>query len=135
MKVFITASFKEGKNKPEIEQLCKIVKNSGFEDYCFIRDVENYQKMFNDPIELMNRARAEILNCDALLFDATEKSTGRAIEVGIAYANQKKIIVIMKDGTEIKDTLKGVADAVITYKVIKDIQYNLKQTYLDWTKS
>jgi hypothetical protein len=55
--------------------------------------------------------------------------------VGIAYANQKKIIVIMKDGTEIKDTLKGVADAVITYKVIKDIQYNLKQTYLDWTKS
>ncbi|OGM19982.1 hypothetical protein A2955_02200 [Candidatus Woesebacteria bacterium RIFCSPLOWO2_01_FULL_37_19] len=135
MKVFITASFKEGKNKPEIEQLCKIVKNAGFEDFCFIRDVENYQKIFNNPIELMDGARTEILNCDALLFDATEKSTGRAIEVGIAFANQKKIIMIMKEGTSIKDTLRGVADVVITYKVIEDIQDDLRRIYLEWTKS
>ena len=115
MKVFITASFKEGKNKAEIEQLCAIVKNAGFEDLCFIRDIEDYQKVFNSPKELMDRARAEILNCDVLLFDATEKSTGRAIEVGIAFANRKKIVVIMREGTKIKDTLRGVTDVVITY--------------------
>lgn len=133
MKIFITATFKNGENKSEIEQLCAIVKNAGFEDFCFIRDVENYQKVFSDPKELMEKARAEILNCDALLFDATEKSTGRAIEAGIAYANKKKIIVIMKEGTEIKDTLRGVADLVITYKNIEDIQDGLKQTLLEWT--
>ena len=135
MKVFITASFKDGENKVEVERLCSIVRNAGFEDFCFIRDVENYQKVFNNPKELMDRARTEILECDALLFDATEKSTGRAIEVGIAYANKKKIIVIMKEGTEIKDTLRGVADLVTTYKVITDIQGDLKQIYLEWTKS
>lgn len=135
MKVFITASFKNGENKKEIKQLCSIVRNSGFEDFCFIRDVENYQKIFDNPKELMDRARTEILNCDVLLFDATEKSTGRAIEVGIAFANQKKIIVIIKEATEIKDTLRGVADLVITYKVIADIQNDLKQIYLEWTKS
>lgn len=135
MKVFITASFKNGVNRPEIEQLCAVVKNAGFEDFCFIRDVENYQKVFNDPKELMERARTEIINCDVLLFDATEKSTGRAIEVGIAYANKKKIIVIMKEGTSIKDTLQGVANVVIKYKVIEDIQNDLNQTYLEWTKS
>lgn len=135
MKVFITASFKEGKNKKEIEQLCSIVKSAGFEDFCFIRDVENYQKVFNNPKELMNRAREEILKCDALLFDATEKSTGRAIEVGIAFSNKKKIIVIMKKGTLIKDTLKGVSDAIIIYEAIEDIQKDLKRLCLEWSKT
>lgn len=135
MKVFITASFKEDKNKTEIEQLCRIVKNAGFEDFCFIRDVENYQKVFNDPKELMDRAKIEILRCDILLFDATEKSTGRALEVGIAFANKKRIIVVMKEGTKIKDTLRGVANAVITYNTIEDIQDDLKQICLEWTNS
>lgn len=133
MKVFITASFKEGKNRAEIERLCSIVKNAGFEDFCFIRDIENYQKVFKDPKELMNRSKEEILKCDALLFDATNKSTGRAVEVGIAYSNKKKIIIIMKKETRIKDTLKGVADAIITYQAIEDIQNDLKRLYLEWT--
>ena len=107
MKVYITVTFKGDKNKAEIEHLCSIVKNAGFEDFCFIRDVENYQKVFNNPKELMDRAREEIIKCDVLLFDATNKSTGRAIEVGIAYSNKKKIIIIMKEGTKIKDALRG----------------------------
>ena len=132
MKVFITSSFKEGKNKKEIEQLCSVVKNASFEDFSFIRDVENYKKMFSDPKELMDRAREEIKKCDVLLFDATNKSTGRAVEVGIAYSNKKKIIVIMKEGTQIKDTLKGVADSIITYEKIEEIQKELKSLYIKW---
>lgn len=134
MKVYITASFKEGKNRIEIEHLCSIVKNAGFEDFCFIRDIENYQKVFNDPKKLMNRAREEIIKCDALLFDATNKSTGRAIEVGMAYSNKKEIIIIMKKGTKIKDTLREVADAIITYRAIEDIQDDLRRLYSEWNK-
>ncbi len=128
MKVFITASFKEGKNKKETEQLCSIVRNSGFEDYCFARD-EGY---FDDSKKMMNIAEEEIKKCDVLLFDATNKSTGRVIEVGIAYSNKKKIIVIMKEGTQIKDTLRGVADSIITYKKKEDIQKELKNLYEEW---
>jgi len=94
--------------------------------------VENYQKLFTDPKELMDRARAEIAKCDALLFDATNKSTGRAIEMGIAFAKGKRIIVIMKEDTAIKDTLRGVADSIITYKKLEDIQVDLKSLRLDW---
>ena len=132
MKVFITASFKEGKNKAEIERMCSIVRNSGFTDFCFVRDVENYKKVFTDPKELMDRAREEISKCNALLFEATEKSTGRAIEVGIAYSLSKKIIVIMKEGTVIKDTLRGVADAVISYREMGDLEYHLTKLNLEW---
>jgi len=134
MKVYITATYKEGENRNEIEKLCSIVNGAGFDDFCFIRDIENYRKVFSNPKELMNRAREEITKCDALLFDATEKSTGRLIEVGMAFSNDKKIIVIMKEGTTIKDTLRGVANAVITYKNIEDIQENLRQLNLEWTK-
>ena len=49
MKIFITASF--GDTQAEIENLCSIIKSSGFEDFCFIRDIENYKKIFNDPHE------------------------------------------------------------------------------------
>ena len=91
--------------------------------------------MFDGPKELMDRAREERRKCDVLLFDATNKSTGRAIEVGIAYSNKKKIVVIMKKETYIKDTLKGVADSIITYERIKDIESSLKNLYSEWTKT
>ena len=94
MKLFITAPFKNGANKKEIEKLCRIIRESGFVDFCFIRDVENYQKMFHDPSELMKRAIKEISKSDVLLIDMTDKPTGRAIEAGMAYALDKKIIVI-----------------------------------------
>jgi len=125
MKVFITASF--GETKEEIEKLCSAVKLAGFEDFCFIRDVENYQKIFDNPKELMQRTREEIKKCDALLIDMTDKPTGRMIEVGIAYSLNKKIIVIMKSGTQIKDTTRGIADVIIEYDKIEDITKTLNK--------
>lgn len=124
MRIFITSSF--GDSKEEIERLCSIVKSAGFEDFSFIRDIENYQKIFNDPKELMSRAREEIEKSDALLIDMTDKPTGRAIEAGMAYALGKKIIVIMKKDTKIKDTTRGIADVVIEYDEVEDISSQLK---------
>ena len=128
MKIFITSSF--GDSKEEIEKLCAIVKSAGFEDFSFIRDIENYQKIFEDPKDLMKRSEDEIKNCDALLSDMTDKPTGRAIEAGMAYSLGKKIIVIMKKGTAIKDTTRGIADAVIEYDVIENILPELKNIIL-----
>jgi nucleoside 2-deoxyribosyltransferase len=133
MKVFITASFKEGNNQEEIELLCSLIKESGFEDFCFIRDVENYKKIFNDSRELMNRAKEEILKSDVLLIDMTHKPTGRAIEAGIAFAQNKKIISIMKKGTKIKDTTKGISDAIIEYENIEEIVNPLNSLFNEWS--
>ena len=74
-RMFVTATFKNGENKQEIEQLCELVKQSNFQDFCFIRDVENYQKMFYDSRELMRRACEEIEKSDWLLLDMTDKPT------------------------------------------------------------
>lgn len=127
MKIFITAPFKEGENKSEIENLCSLVKEAGFDDFCFIRDVENYQKMFHDPRELMSRSKSEVLNCDALLIDLSTSSTGRALEAGIAFGAGKKIIIIINKGVQLRDTAKGVADKIIEYVELTDIVRPLKE--------
>lgn len=119
--MFITASFQNGENKKEIEYLCSLVKKAGFNDFCFIRDVENYQKVFTDPKELMKKAKEEIEKSDCLLIDMTDKPTGRAIETGMAYALSKKVVVIMKKGIQIKDTVRGIAGLIIEYNSIDEI--------------
>jgi len=134
MKMFITATFKKAENKPSIEQLCSFVRGAGFEDFCFIRDVERYKKIFSDPKQLMIQATAEIKNCDALLFDATKKSMGRAIELGIAYACHKKIIILVRNTVKIKDSVRGIADEIIIYETSGDIQNELRRIYSVWTK-
>jgi nucleoside 2-deoxyribosyltransferase len=126
-RVFITASFKNGENREEIGQLCSVVREAGFDDFCFIRDVENYQKVFNDPQELMRRTTEEIQKSDFLLIDLTEKPTGRAVEAGIAYALDKGVIVIAQKGTQIKDTTRGIASAVIEYERIEGIIPELRK--------
>ncbi len=128
-RIYITTSFKGIENKEETENLCSVVKKSGFLDFCFIRDVENYQKVFDNPKKLMKKALKEIKKSDFLLIDMSDKPTGRAIEAGMAYTLGKKVVVIMKQGTQIKDTVRGIANIIIEYNLIEDITPKL-QTYL-----
>lgn len=134
MKVFITASFQGEKNKKEIEELCSLVASAGFEDFCFIRDIENYQKVFENPKLLMKKVKEEINKCEALLFDATKKSSGRAIEAGIAFQAGKRIIVILKKGVKAKDSVLGIADEVIIYRGKEDLQRKLLEIRQRWQK-
>jgi len=123
MRCYVTSSF--GDSREEIEKLCLVVRQAGFEDFSFIRDVENHRKTFDNPKDLMRRAVEEIEKSEAFLIDMTDKPTGRAIEAGIAYSLGKMIIVIMRKGTEVKDTTKGVANVLIEYDVIDDILLGL----------
>ena len=125
MKVCITTRFKDAK-KEDIEALCAAVKASGMEDFSFIRDIENYQKIFNDPVELWRRARDEIAKCDALLIDVSDAPTGgRVIEAGIAFGLKLPIFVVVKKGIEYKEVFDGIATEVIRYEDYHDITSEL----------
>lgn len=125
MKIFITHTFKGTENKTEIEELCQIVHDSGWEDYSFVRDAENYTKKFSTSKEMMLAAKKAISERDVLLFDLTDPSVGKAIEAGIAYALGKKIIVIIQNNAEKRNTVLGIADLVIEYNNIEDIKIPL----------
>ena len=125
MRLYVTSSF--GDSEEEIEKLCSLVRLAGFEDFSFIRDVEHYQKVFDNPKDLMKRSEDEIKKSGALLIDVTDKPTGRAIEAGMAYALGKKVLVITRRGTKIKDTTRGIADTVVEYDAIEDISEGLRE--------
>ena len=129
MKVYITAKFGTD-NKEEIEEMCALVQKSGFEDFCFVRDVN---EKFQDAHELMRRAKEEIVACDVLLLQYDGPGHGRIVELGIAYALDKKIILITKEGTFIKETILGVTDVVIEYNQLEDIVTPLSKLYSNWT--
>ena len=134
MKIYITAPFKGGDNKTEIETMCAIIKKSGFEDFCFIRDVENYQKVFHNAHELMQRAKEEIEKCDALLIDFDGPASGRMIELGIAYALNKKVVLITKRGSAVKETVSGVTDGIIEYETLEDIIQPMSKLLSEWER-
>jgi|GEM_PF-618750 GNAT superfamily N-acetyltransferase len=129
-RIYVTTSF--GDSRDEVERLCAAVRAAGFEDFSFIRDVEDFQKVFDRPAHLMRRAMEEIAKSDALLIDMTDKPTGRAIEAGMAYALGKKVIVIMRRGTAVKDTTRGIADVIIEYDEIGDIAAGLMSGLQSW---
>ncbi len=112
--------------------MCSLVRKSGFEDFCFIRDVENYEKVFDDAHELMERAKEEIAKCDVLLIEYDGPGHGRMVELGMAYAMSKKVVLITKEGTFVKETISGVTDKIIEYKNLEDIATPLSQLFSDW---
>lgn len=96
-------------------------------DFCFIRDIENYQHTFDDPKELWARAYDEIGACDALLIDTSDHpSGGRLTETGIAYALRKPVIVVKKHGSQHKALFNGIASTIISYADHKDLTRQLK---------
>jgi len=122
MKVCVTTRFKDAENKKDIANLCAAVRAAGMEDFSFIRDIENYQKIFSDPKELWQRAKEEIEKCDALLIDISDNpSGGRVIEAGIAYALNMPIFVLVKKGLAYKDIYDGIGTLVIQYETSQDI--------------
>jgi nucleoside 2-deoxyribosyltransferase len=129
MKLFVTAKFKGDENKADIEKLCSIVRAAGFNEVCFVRDVEKYQHgVFANSQKLMTRAREELLKCDALLIDVSDNpGGGRVIEAGIAFGNNKPVILIAKRGTKIGVPMSGIASTVIEYDEIENIVGPLKQ--------
>ncbi len=122
MKIYITTHFKPGENKAEVEAMCAAVRAAGHEDFSFIRDVENYKKIFDDPKELWERSREELQKCDALLIDLSDSPTGgRVIEAGMAYAWGKPVFVVVHQGLPVKPVYEGIGIEVVHYNDYADI--------------
>lgn len=128
MKVYVATRFKGAENKHEVEALCAAVRAAGLRDFSFVRDVENYEKTFDDPKQLWAKAYDEIGACDAFLVDVSDNpSGGRLVEAGMAYALGKTIITIKRKGVSHKAVFDGISRTVITYDGYKDLTAQLKR--------
>ena len=62
---------------------------------------------------------------DLILAECSEKARGVYFEVGYAKALGKKVVIIHKNGADLK-FLKGVTGKIICYKNFNDLRKKLK---------
>ncbi|MEI6479992.1 MAG: nucleoside 2-deoxyribosyltransferase [bacterium] len=116
MKAYLAIKFKEdNSNRETIESISSVLGRLGMETVSMARDYEKWGEVVFTPDELMEKTFKEIDLSDLLIIEFSEKGVGLGIEAGYAYAKQKPIIVIAKEGSDISSTLKGVAKDVIFY--------------------
>ncbi len=126
MKIYVTVRSKSADQ--QIEKLSGAIKAASMTDFCFGRDVQDYEQIQHDPKQLWQRMYDEIGACDALLIDVSDYPTGgRLIETGIAYALRKPIIVVKKHGIHHKAAFDGVSSVIIEYDDSKDLTAHLKK--------
>lgn len=128
MKIYLAIKFHEDlSNKKLIEGISKSLEFMGYKVIVIARDYEKWGKIKFSPKELMKLSFKIIEESDLLLVEFSEKGVGLGIEAGYAYAKDKPIIVIAKNGSEISETMRGVAKEVIFYEKTEEIGEKLKQ--------
>jgi nucleoside 2-deoxyribosyltransferase len=130
MRAYLAIKFHEdAKNRALIERLSKIIENEGLSTTVVIRDYEKYGTVKLPPQKLMEITFKSLDNSDILIIELSEKGVGLGIEAGYAYAKGIPIIVIAKTGSDISNTLKGIAQQVIFYNNPEDLAGKLKKLY------
>lgn len=108
-------------NQPLIEEIDAIFKELGMETSLVVRDFERYREKKFDPHVLMKKTFEEMDVSDIVVVEFSEKGVGLGIEAGYAAAKGKPIWVIAKTGSEISDTLAGIAEKIVFYNKPADL--------------
>jgi len=121
-KAYIAIKFHENcRNRDLIEKISEALEKNGIKHICMIRDHEKWGTVKFTPKELMKKTFQEMEKADVLIVEITEKGVGIGIEAGYAYAKGIPIIVIAKHGSDISNTMKGIAKEVFLYHSLKDL--------------
>ena len=128
MKIYLAIKFHEDfSNRKLIEEISETLNKFGFETKVMARDYENWGQIKFKPEDLMKLTFEIIEKSDLLLVEFSEKGVGLGIETGYAYAKGKTIIVIAKYGSDISETMRGVAKEVIFYEKVEEIGKKIKK--------
>jgi len=115
----------DNSNRQLIEQLSLHLSLQGIETTVMTRDHERWGEKKFPPDELMRITFEEIGVSDVLIVEMSEKGVGLGIEAGYAFAKGIPIIVVAREGSDISETLRGIARKIILYKDPEEIVISL----------
>lgn len=112
MKIYLAIKyFEDNQNINLIKKIKDSLKKVGFSVVVLVGESKKYT-----PKELMNEAFRLIDESNVVLVEFSEKGVGLGIEAGYVFAKKKPIVVIAKVGSEISETMRGIAKEVIFYE-------------------
>lgn len=127
MKAYLIIKFKEdNSNRKLIEDISAVLEKIGIETIVMARDYEKWGEVKFAPSELMQKTFQIIDSSDLLIVEFSEKGVGIGIEAGYAYAKNKPIYVIAKEGSDISSTIKGIAKNIFFYKNPEELKNKLR---------
>lgn len=128
MKVYITGNFTGTERKQKIEALSVAVREAKMDDFCFLRDVQQYKRTFTNAKAKWAKVYDELAASDLLLVDVADGANSRrAVECGMALALKKPIVITIQRGMPHKKLFDDLASTVIEYDSYKDITQPLKR--------
>ena len=117
MRIYLAIKFHEDlSNKKLIENISESLEKSGFNTTVMARDYEKWGEKKFSPKDLMDLSFKITEESDLLLVEFSEKGVGLGIEAGYAFAKGIPIVVIAKKGSEISNTMAGIAKKIIFYE-------------------
>lgn len=127
-KIFIAGPWRQKKYQIILENIRDILGEMGYKTVIGAKDIDNYGKIRMPGHLFWKKAVNEIKNSDVLMIDMRKAGTGfgRVIEAGIARAFNKKIILLYPPKFKTDECLEEIADKIIPYKNLKDLQKKLK---------
>ncbi len=111
----------DNRNRALIDALCNCLMTAGYNVRVIVRDVEAWGTKTFTAQEMMAHSFALIRESKVVLIEASEKGVGIGIEAGYAFAFGIPIIVIARIGTEISNSLRGVAREILFYDKPDDL--------------
>jgi len=127
LRAYLAIKFYEDcRNQELIEKISDVLKEIGIKTIVMVRDYEKWCKVRFKPEVLMKKTFDCIDKSDILIVEFSEKGVGLGIETGYAYSKGIPIIIIAKEGSEISNTMKGVAKQILFYKNPKDLKHKIK---------
>jgi 2'-deoxynucleoside 5'-phosphate N-hydrolase len=126
VKIYLAIKYyKDFRNKYIIDGISAILEKRSILTSCIIRDFEKGGSQELLPEKLMKITFEEILSCDIIITELSEKGIGLGIEAGFAYAKSIPIIVVAESGSDISTTIKGIAYSVLFYEKPDDLETGL----------
>jgi len=117
-RIFVSYSFANRNTYKDFNTvLKKYFQSKNIEMYAFVFDYKNIV----DDRTLMKAALKEIDSSDLILVELSKKSVGVGVEAGYAKAKGKKIGYLYKKGSDLQQTINGIADYIIPYDSIEDV--------------
>ena len=117
MKVYISLKYHDDfANRERFEKICELARNHQMIPICMPAVAAENGNSGLSPDELMRQTFLELRDSKLVIVDLTEKGVGVGIEAGYARARGIPVVAIAAAGSEISETLVGIAEKVFYYQ-------------------